>query len=351
MRGKYTGEKARQRKQRQSKRREHIQAIRENRVEEDLPEPLLPDVFSDMRETYWDALKSVPDPRSSHHRVYPLHLILHRVVSGFVGGNRHIGVLFPKRRANVEPGKRKLGALPTRKAVYTLLRRIDRERANEALAPLWERLGYTPDLVVRRKLRNPKTILDEFREERKRAEIERLKRISGERKAAERSKGMSAAKAKRCGSTRRAGGNAPKEDASNEEASNEEASKGTDSVEPRQAPPPTGIRHDLLLDGKVVKSSYNSGAKERFVHVTEVRADEDDGRSRFIIGARPTELDRNGEWGAALSILDALTPLPGDRVVLVSGDAGFCVEEFCEWLNANRFFLPLSDKGERRRRL
>ncbi len=62
-------------------------------------------------------------PVRPHNRVYPQHLILHRVVSGFVGGNRHVGVLFPKRRANVEPGKRKPGALPTRKAVYTLPRR------------------------------------------------------------------------------------------------------------------------------------------------------------------------------------------------------------------------------------
>ncbi len=347
MRKKYTGEKAGHRKQRRAERRDHIQAIHDNRVEEDLPEPLLPDVFSGIREIYWDALKSVPDPRSPYNRVYPLHLILHRVVSGFVGGNRHIGVLFPKRRTNVEPGKRKLGALPTRKAVYTLLRRIDWERANEALAPLWERLGYTPDLVVRRKLRDPKAILAEFREKQKLAELEKRKRISEELEAAERAKGMSAAKAKRGGPAKRAGGNAPREDASREDAPKEAAPKGTDSVEP-QVPPPTGIQHDLLVDGKVVKSSYNSGVKERFVHVTEVRADENDDRSRFIIGARPTELDRNGEWGAALSILDALTPLPGDRAVVVSGDAGFCVEEFCEWLNANHFFLPLSDKGERR---
>ena len=92
-RGKYTDEKAGHRKQRQAERRDHIRAIRDNRVEEVLPEPLLPDVFSEIRETCRDALKSVPDPRSPHNRVYPLRLILHRVVSGFVGGNRHIGVL------------------------------------------------------------------------------------------------------------------------------------------------------------------------------------------------------------------------------------------------------------------
>jgi hypothetical protein len=102
-----------------------------------------------------------------------------------------------------------------------------------------------------------------------------------------------------------------------------------------------------VIDGKVVKASYNAGVKERVVHVTEIKKDEDDNRSRFIIGAYPTELDRNGEWGAAVSVLDALTPLSGDRVILVSGDAGFCVEEFCKWLNEKGFFLHLPDKRKR----
>jgi hypothetical protein len=107
------------------------------------------------------------------------------------------------------------------------------------------------------------------------------------------------------------------------------------------------VHHDLVIDGKVVKASYNAGAKERVVHVTEIKKDKNDKRSRFIIGARPTILDRNGEWGAALSILDTLTPLSGDMVILVSGDAGFCVEEFCNWLNEKGFFLHLPDKGKR----
>ena len=55
-----------------------------------------------------------------------------------------------------------------------------------------------------------------------------------------------------------------------------------------------------------LKASYNAGVKERFVHVTEIRKDRNDNRSRFIIEARPTECDRNGEWGAAVSILEAL---------------------------------------------
>ena len=110
--------------------------------------------------------------------------------------------------------------------------------------------------------------------------------------------------------------------------------------------PSVVIQHDLVIDGKVVKASYNNGVKERFVHVTEIRQDENGNRSRFIIGTHPTVLDRNGEWGAALSILDALAPLPGDRAIVVSGDAGFCVEEFCEWLDEKGFFLPLPGKGK-----
>ena len=106
--------------------------------------------------------------------------------------------------------------------------------------------------------------------------------------------------------------------------------------------------HDIVIDGKVVKASYNAGVQERIVHATEIKKDENDNRSRFIIGAQPTVLDRNGEWGAALSVLEALTPLSGDLVIVVSGDAGFCVEEFCKWLNEKGFFLHLPDKGERR---
>jgi len=103
-----------------------------------------------------------------------------------------------------------------------------------------------------------------------------------------------------------------------------------------------------VIDGKVVKASYNSGVKERFVHVTEIKTNKEKGRSRFIIGAQPRVLDRNGEWGAALSVLDGLTPLPNDKVVVISGDAGFCVEEFCQWLTEKGFFLHLSNQGKRR---
>jgi hypothetical protein len=120
-----TGEKRRIRRERQEKRLSHIQALHDNTVADELPEALLPEVFTGIQEVYWERLKSAPDPRRTDNQVYPLYLILHRVICGFIGGSKYIGTLFPKKRANVETGKKKLGALPTRKAVYTLLRRID----------------------------------------------------------------------------------------------------------------------------------------------------------------------------------------------------------------------------------
>jgi hypothetical protein len=240
-------------------------------------------------------------------------------------------VLFPTKRIVIETGKKKLGALPTRKAVYKLLRRIDWLNANKILAPLWDRLGHTPTLVVRREFRNPREILDEFREEQKEAQRLRRKQLREEHEAKERSRGMSAAKAKRRGTTT---------------PIDRGISKKSESPESKKEAIPIVTHHDLVIDGKVVKASYNMGVKERFVHVTEIKKDENDRRSRFIIGACPTVLDRNGEWGAALSILDALTPVPGDRVILVSGDAGFCIEEFCNWLNEKGFFLHFPNKGK-----
>jgi len=333
MQKKYTGETARHRKDRQTARQRHILAIRDNEVAEELPEALLPDIFSGIREIYWESLRSVPDPRNPDKRVYPLHLILHRIISGFINGNRHIGVLFPKKRMIIEAGKKKLGALPTRKAVYTLLRRINRAKADEVPAPLWDRLGYAPDLIVRREFRNPGEIVSGFREERKQAEAEKRKRLREEYEAKERSEGMSAAEAKRSVSAK------PEDKGFFRKP---EISDNRSVAEPIVPP------HDSVIDGKVVKASYNAGVKEHIVHVTEIRKNENDDRSRFIIGARPTETGRNGEWGAAVSILESLTPLPGNRVIVVSGDAGFCVEEFCGWLNGNGFFLPLPDKRKLR---
>lgn len=332
-RGQYSGTKAKERKERQYRRQKHIQAIERGEISEELPEIIVPELFKDIQKIYWECLKSIPDPRDPCRRVYPLHLILHRIISGFIDGNKHIGVLFPTKRMKVEKGKTKLGGLPTRNVVYDLLRRIDWSEANKSLSPLWERLGHTPDLIVHRNFRNPRVILDEFRNDQAATALEKRKQIALEQKIKERSKGMSAAKAKRLKVERKKESDITKKPVVSDQQNVDQ---------------PVVIQHDLVIDGKVVKASYNNGVKERFVHVTEIRQDENDNRSRFIIGAYPTELDRNGEWGAAVSILDALIPIPGGMAIIVSGDAGFSVEEFCNWLNEKGFFLPLPDKGKRR---
>jgi hypothetical protein len=330
---KYTGENAGHRRDRHEHRQKHIRAIRDKEAAGELPETLLPDVFSGIQEIYRKSLKSVPDPGSRDKCVYPLHLILHRIISGFIEGNKYIGVMFPRKRINIGAGRKKSGALPTRKAVYTLLRRTDRAKADKIPAPLWERPGYTPEPVVRRVSGNPGETVNEFREEQKQAETEKRKQLREEQEAGERLKGMGAAKAEQSRSMK---------------SVNAEIPEKAETVECRSSSGPIVIRHDPVTDGKAVKASYNAGVKERFVHVTEIGKDRNDNRSRFIIGTRPTECDRNGEWGAAVSISEALTPLPGDRVIAVSGDAGFCVEEFCEWLNTEGFFLHLPDKEKRR---
>lgn len=197
---KHTGDTDGHRQEKHENRQSHIQGLLENRIAEELPDLLVPEVFKGIQDTYWDCLKSIPDPRNPEKRVYPLHLILHRVISGFIDGNKYIGVLFPTKRIQVEAGKKKLGSLPTRKAVYTLLRRIEWSKANEILAPLWDILGHTPNLVVRREFRNPKVILDEFREEQKQKKMERSSKLRAEREAIEAKQGMNAAKAKQSGS-------------------------------------------------------------------------------------------------------------------------------------------------------
>lgn len=329
-RGKYTGEKIKARKERQSLRSRHIEAIQNNEIEEEIPEPLFPKVFQDIQATYWEVLKHIPDPRDPKRRVYPLYLILHRIIAGFIGGNKYIGVLFPKKRATVVPGKTQLGALPTRKTVYELLRQIDWTSANETLSPLWEKLGHTPNLIVRRNPKNPKIIQQESQIKRDFADQKRRKEITDRREAEERNKGMSAAKAK------------------NPKRNLPDPVKLKVAPEEISVPDVVKTQHNLVIDGKVVRASYNNGVQERFVHVTEIKSDENENRSRFIIGTRPTELDRNGEWGAAMSILETLTPLPGDISIIVSGDAGFSVEAFCEWLTENGFFLLVQDKTKRR---
>ena len=258
-RGKYSREKIKARRENRQKRQSRIRAIERGEVVEELPEPLLPEPFKEIEETYWNVLKQVPDPRDSSKSVYPLYPILHRIVSGFLSGTKHIGLLFPIKRKKPEKGKRKLGALPTRKPVYTLLRRIDWNGANAILSPLWDRLGHTPDLAVRRSFRNPKEILDEFRDEKKQKEKVSRSRLADGNDARERSRGMSAAKAKqsRIGKTEPVDSHKIPEKAKNGKAE----SKPVESIK---------IHHDPAVDGKVVKSSYDSGTTERFVHVTEI---------------------------------------------------------------------------------
>ena len=54
-------------------------------------------------------------------------------------------------------------------------------------------------MVVRRSFRNPKEVLDEFRDEKKQKEEDFRNRLAGENELKEHSRGMSAAKAKQIG--------------------------------------------------------------------------------------------------------------------------------------------------------
>lgn len=120
------------------------------------------------------------------------------------------------------------------------------------------------------------------------------------RQAAERARGMSAAKAKRQGPSARNRKTAP---APPPPPIEEPGARGAAGLEPASvSPPPVPVRQHLLVDGKVVKASYNTGCQERFVHVTAVTSAGEGERQRCILGARPTVLDRHGEWGAALSL-------------------------------------------------
>ncbi len=337
-----TGRVAVERRQRTAQRQAHKEAIVAGTVASDLPEPLVPALFEDIQTTYWNCLKSVPDPRSASHVIYPLYKILHRIIAGFLGGARTIGVLFPARHrkgtCRPERSPRGLGAQPTPPVVYTLLRRIDWPVAQAAMAPLWERLGYIPDLMIHRPIRDPKEILDGFR----RAEAEKAARKAAETKAgwqaAEKAQGMSAAKALRLGRGQRKRTRPPEQPAA-------AVAPVPGLCSPAMAPTLQTARQDLLLDGKVVRASYNSGCQERFVHVTAVKVDRDGVRQRFIVGAQPTVSDRNGEWGAALSILETLTPRSAPAPILVSGDAGFCVQEHAAWLTAQSFYYLFRIKG------
>src|SRR5712692_3660186 len=146
---KQTGRVAAQRRERSAQRQAHTAGLAAGTVPADVPEPLVPEQFQAMATTYGQCLKAVPDPRAAGQVVYPLYLILHRIIVGFLSGVRHMGVLFPRQHRTTGPparGKRRNGRLrapPTQTAVYELLRRIDWGAAQGALAPVWQRLGYT----------------------------------------------------------------------------------------------------------------------------------------------------------------------------------------------------------------
>ena len=292
-----TGEYTLNRRTRSELRNLYKSTLEDGSFEENLPSPLAPELFSDISEIYWNCLKGIKDPRKDSLSIYPLYLILHRIISGLLSGTRYIGVLFPKKQSQRDPEvTRQLGALPTRPAVYALLRRIDWDEANVVLAPLWERLGYVPELVVQRKLRDSQIILDEFREKQQQQDHSRLQQIKQERERQEKAQGMSAAAAKRTGVSKNKRislkQNSPKP--SEPSVSKEPNASKTSAALQKQE------RSDLLLDGKVVKASYNMEVQERFVHVTHTQVDSEGNRHRHIIGARETKLDRNGEFGLPL---------------------------------------------------
>ena len=169
----YTGEVSKQRKEGKKRREEQKSAIKEGRVQEEAGERLPPKEFEQIQSLYWSSLKAVPDPRNPLLVIYPLWLILHRIISGFLSGTTTVFHLFPTTHKGGTIKNQRLGALPTAQAVYNLLNRIDWEEANIALAPLWEHLGFQSSLLIRQHLREPKEILEEVKkkeEERKKKE-------------------------------------------------------------------------------------------------------------------------------------------------------------------------------------
>ncbi len=176
---KYTGEESTRRKEARARRKEEKKSIEQGRQEE-LGELLPPKEFEKIQEAYWSCLRAVPDPRKESMVVYPLWLILHRIIHGFLTGSSSISPLFPKKHQGGSLEHQRLGGLPTVPAVHTLLRRVDWQAANQILSLLWEHLGYEKSIVIRRELREPEEILAEF--EQAQAEQEK-KRATSERKA------------------------------------------------------------------------------------------------------------------------------------------------------------------------
>jgi hypothetical protein len=91
----------------------------------------------------------------------------------------------------------------------------------------------------------------------------------------------------------------------------------------------------LMLDGKVLRASYNSGVINHFVHLLHLKPSP---YQPFVIGVNPTEKGKHGEWGAGISLIQSILPLSENRSFMVSGDAGFCVEAASEWIHLNGGF-------------
>lgn len=160
----YTGEASAKREEGKERRQGHKLAIEEGRLQEESGERLPPKEFEQIQETYWSCLKAVPDPRSTPLIVYPLWLILHRIINNLLSGATSICPLFPRTHKGGTIKEQRLGGLPTVQAVYNLLARIDWGAASIALAPLWEHLGFQTSLLLRRQMREPEEILKEFEE-------------------------------------------------------------------------------------------------------------------------------------------------------------------------------------------
>lgn len=116
-----TGRVAAQRREGKARRDAHKEALVAGTVSHDLPAPLVPDLFREIHTIYWPCVHAVPDPRAKAPSVYPLALILQRIMAGFVGGARFRGVVCPKKHGPIDrptaEASRRLGALPTQPAV------------------------------------------------------------------------------------------------------------------------------------------------------------------------------------------------------------------------------------------
>lgn len=67
-----TGVVATKRRENKGRREAHQEAMVAGTVSHDLPAPRVPELFRDLQATYWQGLKTVPDPRSPGNIVSPL---------------------------------------------------------------------------------------------------------------------------------------------------------------------------------------------------------------------------------------------------------------------------------------